>query len=73
MMIPEIFQDALLRVVTPATETHIGIAFDHAGKTTRLKLSLDDALQLAALINSHSEVCSGIPSRDVSSSAPVSA
>ena len=70
-MLPEVYSPASLRVVTPSDGRQIGIGFDVKGRVERFALSIDEAIQLADLIRSHSEVCSGIPSFDVSRTLPV--
>ena len=70
--IPRIYRHSIVRCVTPCDGEFIGIAFDGDDDvTSRVRLSKQDAVQLADLIRSHSDVCSGIPSVDVSSSSPV--
>lgn len=70
-MLPKVYKQASLRVVTPSDGKHIGIGFDVDGHAERFCLSTDDANQLAELIRSHSEVCSGMPRLEVSSNLPV--
>jgi hypothetical protein len=69
--IPPIFLPAIVRVVTPSDGEFIGLGFDTAGATAYVRLSVADARQLAGLILSHSDGCSGMPKVDVSSNSPV--
>ena len=71
--IPDIYSPAKLRVITPCDGAKIGIGFDTvSGKTVRVKVSIDDALQIGHLARAHSLGSSGMPSIDVSSSSEVS-
>lgn len=71
--IPAIYALAAVRVVTPSDGVSIGIGFDLADSTMRIRLTIADALQLAELIRIHSSVCDGMPNLDVSKSFPVKA
>lgn len=51
--LPEIYRQSEVRVVTPSDGQCIGIGFDHDGTTTRVRLTVQDATQLAELLNAH--------------------
>jgi hypothetical protein len=71
---PSVYKTAKLRNVTPCDSGEIGVGFDLAdGKTLRVKITVEEALEIAHLARSHSRGSSGIPSSDVSSTAEVSA
>jgi hypothetical protein len=64
MPYPPVFKIATNRMVGPASEGVIGIAFDTESEVIHLKLSIEDALLVSRLIRSHCESPSGIPGND---------
>jgi len=64
MPYPEVFKSATNRMVGPAKDGVIGVAFDTDTEVIHLKLSIEDALVVSRLLRSHCESPSGIPEND---------
>lgn len=65
MPYPQIYKSATNRMVGPARDGVIGIAFDTDTEVIHLKLSVDDALQVCRLIQSHCAAPKGMPEFEV--------
>lgn len=62
---PPVYKSATNRMVGPARDGVIGIAFDTDNEVIHLKLSVDDALQVCKLIQSHCAAPNGMPDFEV--------
>ncbi len=68
-----IYTPATLRCVTRPVGNEMGIAFNRDdGSIVRLRVSVEEAMQIAHLIRDQADGSSSSPISDVSSSSPVS-